>query len=309
MTGVQTCALPISATGTATINYTWYASTTGSNFTQIGTGSAISVQPQVTTYYYVAASNSCGSATSSYITLTVTQCAPTITTQPASQTINSTQSVTLSVVATSDQLHYQWYVSTGGAYSPINGATASTLTYSPSATSYFYVYVSNDCGSLNSNTATVTVTPACYAPTVNLTAPDSFDPDGTAIVTASFTGSNPTLTYYRTLPNGSNPVVVAGPTTATQVQVTQGYGYMFYYFYVVATNACGTATSPWRAIAIYQGGMLQMPGQPAVQWARTVTREGVSPLQAPGDAEHPVVDVAPPVAIAEERQRIVALNQ
>lgn len=245
--------LQATATGTATIAYTWYASTTGSNFTQIGTGSAIAAQPQVTTYYYVAASNSCGSVTGSYITITVTQCAPTISTHPASQTINSTQNVTLSVVAASDQLHYQWYISTGGSYTAISGATAATLTYSPTGTSYFYVNVYNDCGSVNSNTATVTVTPACYAPTVSLSVPSSgqFDADGTAMITASYTGTNPTFTYYRTPPNGSNPVVVAGPTTATTVQVPQGVGYTYYYFYVVATNSCGTATSSHQAIGVY----------------------------------------------------------
>ena len=300
--------LQAAASGTATISYTWYASTTGSNFTQVGTGTAIAVQPQVTTYYYALASNSCGSATTSYITITVSQCAPTISTQPASQTISSTQSVTLSVVATSDQLHYQWYVSTGGSYSAISGATAATLTYSPPATSYFYVNVYNDCGSVNSNTATVTVTPACYAPTVDLTVPGNFDADGTATITASFTGTNPTLTYYRTPPNGSNPVVVAGPTTATTVQVPQGAGYTYYYFYVVATNACGTATSPRRAIGIYQG-MLQMPGAAAVQWAATIPTEGVSPLGGAWGAEHPAMNIASPVAVVEERRRTVALNE
>jgi len=243
--------LQFTATGTATISYIWYASTTGSNFTQIGTGTAISVQPQVTTYYYAVSSNSCGTLTSSYITITVTQCAPTISTQPASQTINSTQSVTLSVVATSDQLRYQWYMGTGGSYTAISGATAATLTYSPTTTSYFYVNVYNDCGSVNSNVATVTVTPVCYAPTVSIAGPDMFDADGSATVTASYTGSNPTLTFYMTPPSGTNPVVVGGPGTSTQAVVYQPYGYSYYYYYVVASNACGTATSSRHLIAIY----------------------------------------------------------
>ncbi|HEY2093783.1 MAG TPA: hypothetical protein VGJ81_18075 [Thermoanaerobaculia bacterium] len=297
------------ATGTATISYTWYASTTGSNFTQVATGTAFAAQPQVTTYYYAVASNSCGSVTSSYITIAVTQCAPTISAQPVSKTINSTQSVTLTVAATSDQLHYQWYISTGGSYTAISGATAATLTYSPTATSYFYVNVFNDCGTVNSSVATVTVTPVCYAPTVSLTVPDMFGPDGTATITASFTGSNPTLTYYRTPPNGSNPVVVAGPGTSTQVQVPQGFGYTYYYFYVVASNACGTATSSWRAIGIYNpDAMFEVPGSSAVRWAGATSTEGVAPLRAPWDAKHPAVD-PPPVAVAEEQPRTVALNQ
>jgi hypothetical protein len=296
--------LQYTATGTATIGYTWYASTTGSNFTQVGTGTAIGVQPQVTTYYYAVASNSCGSVTSNYITITVTQCAPTISTQPASQTINSTQSVTLSVVATSDQLHYQWYISTGGAYSPISNATAATLTYSPTTTSYFYVYVYNDCGNVNSNTATVTVTPACYPPTVNLTVPSTgqFDESGQAIITASFTGTNPTLTYYRTPPNGQNPVVVTGPGTATQVTVYYAGVYTYWYYYVVATNACGTATSSWRAIGQYNpdAGALHTPGSSAVQWAGATSTEGISPLRTPWGVENPVIEQEPRTAVLNQ---------
>jgi len=295
--------LSFTATGTAPLSYTWYSSTTGSNFTQLATGTAVSVQPQVTTYYYATASNSCGSVSSSYITITVTQCAPTISTQPASQTINSTQSVTLSVVATSDQLHYQWYISTGGSYTPINGATASTLTYSPTATSYFYVYVSNDCGSVNSNVATVTVTPVCYAPTVTLTGPSTgqFDDSGQAIITASFTGSNPTLTYYRTPPNGTNPIVVGGPGTATQVTVYYGGIYTYWYYYVVASNACGTATSRWLAIGQYNPeaqGML--PSAAAVQWAGSVSTAGWTLHPAGQSDPTPAVNEIPVVSASRE---------
>jgi hypothetical protein len=176
------------------------------------------------------------------------------------------------------------------------------------------VYVYNDCGNVNSNAATVTVTPVCYAPTVTLTVPSTgqFDESGQAIITASFTGSNPTLTYYRTPPNGQNPVVVGGPGTATQITVYYPGGiYTYWYYYVVASNACGTATSSWRAIGQYNpdAGMLHMPGPAAVQWAGTTTTEGVSPLRAPWGVEHPAVDIAPPVTVAEEQPRTVALNQ
>jgi YD repeat-containing protein len=299
--------LNFTATGTATISYTWYSSATGSNFTQAAAGSTYSVQPQVTTYYYAVASNACGSVTSNYITITVTQCAPTISTQPASQTISSTQNVTLNVAATSDQLQYQWYISTGGSYSPINGATSPTLTYAPTGTSYFYVFVSNDCGSVNSNTATVTVTPACVAPGVSLTGPSSgmFDVTRVATLTAYPTGSNSTLTYYCTLPNFTNPTVVAGPGTATQVTVTQPTsGYTYYYYYVVASNACGTATSGSVAIAVYNPDAMLMRS-PSAQWAGTTTPDGV-----PTD-----LITAPPPATAEriestaDARQTAALNQ
>jgi hypothetical protein len=85
---------------------------------------------------------------------------PAITTQPASQTINSGDSATMSVVATGTApLSYQWYVGqSGDTSSPISGATSSSYTTPPlsTATSY-WVRVTNAAGSVNSNTATITV--------------------------------------------------------------------------------------------------------------------------------------------------------
>src|SRR5207247_10353277 len=59
--------------------------------------------------------------------------APTITTQPLSQTIASGSTATMSVVASgSATLTYQWYLGTSGnTASPIGGATASSYTTPP----------------------------------------------------------------------------------------------------------------------------------------------------------------------------------
>lgn len=85
---------------------------------------------------------------------------PSITAQPQSTTITQGQSVTLSVTATgSATLLYQWYFgSSGDTNVPIAGATASSLTVTPSATQTYWVRVFNGCGSVNSSTVTVTVT-------------------------------------------------------------------------------------------------------------------------------------------------------
>jgi len=103
---------------------------------------------------------SCGgggdSSTSSSST-TTTVSAPTITAQPASQTIAVGGAASFSVTAAgSDTLTYQWYKDS----SAISGATASTYAISSVAASdagSYYVTVSNSGGTSTSSAATLTV--------------------------------------------------------------------------------------------------------------------------------------------------------
>src|SRR5438046_2280820 len=93
--------------------------------------------------------------------------APSITTQPASQTVTAGQMATFTVVATGTApLSYQWRKS-GTA---ISGATAPTYT-TPATTSadsgsQFTVVVTNTAGSVTSNAATLTVSAAAVAPSI-----------------------------------------------------------------------------------------------------------------------------------------------
>ena len=104
-------------------------------------------------------SNANGTADSATATITI-GAPPVITTQPASQTIASGQTATLSVVATGTApLTYQWYVGTSGTTTtPIAGATASSYT-TPALTSTtsYWVRVSNASGTADSATATITI--------------------------------------------------------------------------------------------------------------------------------------------------------
>jgi hypothetical protein len=86
--------------------------------------------------------------------------APEITTQPLSQSVTTGHPVTLSVEATGDDLTYQWY---GGIHPdanwPVAGATESTMTTGGlGASTNFWVQVTNDGGTADSDTAAVTVT-------------------------------------------------------------------------------------------------------------------------------------------------------
>ena len=84
---------------------------------------------------------------------------PSITTQPESQEIESGASASLTIAASGDDLSYQWYEgNSGDTASPITGATGSTFTTSTlTASTNFWVQVSNPDGTADSDTAVITV--------------------------------------------------------------------------------------------------------------------------------------------------------
>jgi cytochrome c peroxidase len=114
--------------------------------------------------------NGTGTATNAY---TYAACAgPTINTQPQSGSIRVGNSVNLSVSATGTSPTFQWFIgTTGNTSTPIVGATASSVTVTPGVTTSFWVRVSDQCGDVNSNTATVTVAAAAPAASFFLVSP------------------------------------------------------------------------------------------------------------------------------------------
>ncbi len=85
--------------------------------------------------------------------------APSITTQPASQEVQSGTAIALSVAASGDDLTYQWYSgNSGDTASPVAGATSGTLTTGAlTVSTNFWVQITNAGGSANSETAVITV--------------------------------------------------------------------------------------------------------------------------------------------------------
>ena len=98
---------------------------------------------------------SCGGSSGS----TPSNQAPTITTQPTGATISSGQTVTLTVVASgTGPLNYQWYKGASGDTSNPVGTSSSSYSSPPlSASTEYWVQVSNSGGNASSNTAAVTV--------------------------------------------------------------------------------------------------------------------------------------------------------
>jgi len=100
----------------------------------------------------------CGASTSQSDNMST---APTITAQPANQSVTEGQTATFAVTATGTApLSYQWQKGT----SAISGATSASYTTPPTTTgddgSQFKVVVSNSAGNKTSNTATLTVNAA-----------------------------------------------------------------------------------------------------------------------------------------------------
>src|SRR5256885_4435682 len=164
VTAGQTATFAVVAAGTAPLGYQWQKN--GVNIT--GATSASYTTPATTTAdsgstFRVVVTNSAGTVTSSAATLTVNAAAvaPTITTQPANQTVTAGQTATFAVVAAGTApLGYQWQKNGVN----ITGATSASYTTATTTTadsgSTFRVVVTKTAGTVTSSAATLTVNPA-----------------------------------------------------------------------------------------------------------------------------------------------------
>src|SRR5436305_9824069 len=137
---------------------------------------------------------------------------PSITTQPANQTVTVGQMATFTVVATGTApLSYQWQKNT----TAISGATSASYT-TPATTSAdnsakFVVVVSNTAGSVTSNAATLTVNSAATAPSITTQpASQTVTVGQTATFTVVATGTAPLSYAWR-----KNGTAISGATAAS----------------------------------------------------------------------------------------------
>ena len=164
--------------------------------------------------------------------------APTITSQPKSQTVNVGDSATFSVTATgTEPLSYQWYKNS----SMISGATSSSYAISSVNTSdagSYFVVVSNSIGSATSSVATLTVNAPASAPVI-VTQPVSQTVDVGQNVRFSVVATGTEPMNYQWLKNG---VVINGATgssyTISSAKMEDAGNYM-----VIVSNSVGMAVS------------------------------------------------------------------
>jgi uncharacterized protein YkwD len=174
ITAGEKATLTVSAAGGGTLTYQWFQGSAGVTSAPIAGATTTSFTTpalSATSSYWARVSNVAGSVDSSAAIVTVTSTpappappsavVPSITSQPASQSVASGQSATLNVgAAGTEPLVFQWYSgASGNTSSPVPGATSSSFTTPPLvSTASYWVRVSNGAGSIDSVTVTVTVT-------------------------------------------------------------------------------------------------------------------------------------------------------
>ena len=249
-----TIGTPVKLTATASSNgpvsfslVSGNASLSGASLTALDSNPIVVQATQAGSNDYKSASAtitlkaSAGSTSGGNMPPPVTVVAPSITTQPASQSVTAGVSTTLSVVASGTSPTYQWYFNNV----VISGATNSSYTIvSPNVSNAgsYTVVVTNSAGVVTSNVATLTVN---LAPSI-ATQPASISvvSGQSATFTVSATGTAP-LTY-QWLKNG---VVIPNATSASltlnTVSSTDAASYT-----VVVTNVVGSVTSSKATLTV-----------------------------------------------------------
>jgi hypothetical protein len=169
----QPAMFSVTLTGTAPFTYQWQknnANINGATSATYTTPATVSGDNGAT--FRVIAANSAGSATSGSATLTVNSApvGPSITSQPANQTVTAGLTATFSVIAAGTApLTYQWQNNNAN----ISGATSASYT-TPATVSgdngaTFRVIVTNSVTSITSNSATLIVNPVVNSPGTDVT--------------------------------------------------------------------------------------------------------------------------------------------
>jgi hypothetical protein len=220
--------------------------------------------------YTVTVTNPAGSVTSSAATVVV---GSSITKQPTSLSVFATQTATFSVtVAGVSPFTYQWYRIPSGSSTGvvISGATSGSYT-TPALTTgnsgdKYYATITDSCSILTSSNATLTVSSGNVPPTI-ITQPVGATVAAGGTTTFSVVASGtPTLTYqwYR-IPTGSvTGTAVSGATSASYTvpaSMTASSNDQDAY-YVIVSNGSGQAVSQHATLAVGNGVLLQITGQP-----------------------------------------------
>lgn len=255
----QTPMLSVGASGSG-LSYQWYAGQSGNTASPVAGGgeATVVVAPAtVSTSYWVRVSNGCGSVDSNTVTVT---CAPaSITAQPISPpAIIAGNPAQLSVTAAGTApLYYQWYAGPAGdTTSALPLGTTAGVTVSPMTTTSYWVRVSASCGSVDSASATVTV--SC-TPAVLTSQPTALSTVDGYVLTAAGTGTAP-LFYQWYVDAGSGFTAIAGATNAsvTVAPATASAAYR-----VRVSNACGSVDSTPITLTCTAVAITSQPPSPA----------------------------------------------
>ncbi len=197
--------------------------------------------------YTVVATNSAGSATSNGASLTVSAAttAPSITTQPNSQSATPGGSVTFTAAASGNPAPtYQWRKDGN----PIGGATNATLTLNnvqAGDAGTYTVVATNSVGSATSNGATLTVSAATAAPSFTTQPSSQSTTPGSSVTFTAAANGNPAPTYQWRKDGNAIGGATNSSLTLNNVQTGDAGTYT-----VVATNSVGSATSNGATLTV-----------------------------------------------------------
>lgn len=226
--------------------------------------------------YQLEASNSYGTTLSQVAVIQVNS-PPSVTQQPVSANAATGTGVTLSVTATGTApLAYQWYEGASGDTSTPAASTAATLATGPlSATTSFWVRVTNDHGSADSAAATITVgaPPAITEHPESLAIPAGQPADFRVTATGDGTLSYQWEKDGEDMPGRTSHQLLINSTQASDAAV----------YACRVTSVFGTATSDGATLSIlvaptitgHPQGLAVTAGQSAIF---TVEAEGSEPL-------------------------------
>jgi hypothetical protein len=286
----QTLTLSVTATNATfyqwNLNGTPISGATNATYT-LGTATASANQN-----YTVTVSNPTDSVTSQVATVNV---GSTIVTNPSNLTITEYQEGSFNVAASgSGHYTYQWYSGAVGSGSLISGATSdlyvTPVQTTPTTSSYYAQVTDTSCGAtLTSGQATLTVDAGNSPPTITVQPQGQTVTAGDAATfTATAVGSGTISYQWYVIPNGGTNAEIAGTVPAAGNQVTTGTGGTASsqasgvpttyttssttagndqdVYYVVATNAYGTAVSQHATLAVGAGIQLQITHEPVNQY-------------------------------------------
>ena len=239
----RTLDLAVNASGGGALTYRWYIGPVGTTTTPAGSSPTLTVTPLVTTTYWVSVTNTCGaSARSDAIVITVVPCtAPRVVVQPANEKVVSGTTASIYVgVSGSAPVRYEWFEGALNDISrPVGDNTPTLTTKAISATTSYWVRISNPCGETESAVATITPVAQCTAPAItqqlqNMTVPAGVN----ATLSIGVNAVNPTFRWYQgDVLNFSSPLGSNSPTLYTPaISATTK-------FWVRVDTACGSVNS------------------------------------------------------------------
>ncbi|HEX7151703.1 MAG TPA: hypothetical protein VF618_09465 [Thermoanaerobaculia bacterium] len=243
--------------GSQPYTFQWFEGEVGVLTKPVGTNSPTFQTPVLNqnTTYWVRVRNDCGEINSQAATIIVAAgcIPPTITAHPGGANTSTGQKVNFSVSVTGDApFTYQWYRGEVGDTSiPVPNSNSANIQIGPldiSGTFKFWVRVTNQCGSANSNAAVVTVVclpaakPVVFAPPITPSSSD-YEVSWTGDLTMS---SRFELQESRTSDFSNAPTVPV--LSALKMRVTAHTEIITdtrFWYRVRAITACNNQPSEW----------------------------------------------------------------